>query len=108
MSAEKGNGVMNDLLQIGQLGKKVVSGLVSEVKTRVEEISQKAQSQAVSRATSATQTITDTIRNVSNELTRRTLLQRYNNLVSGGMSGEKAIEFIADKVKEELQKEKGL
>lgn len=106
MSTEKVNNVMGDLLQIGQLGKRVVSGLVSEAKTRVEEFSKSAQTQVVSGATSTAQKLTNIVQNVSDEITRHSLLRKYNSLISGGMTSGEAMEFIAKKVKEQLEKNK--
>lgn len=99
------NNVKDDLRQIGELGKKVVSGIFADAKSRVKSFSQRAQAQTLFNAAATTRKLAEHLRKVPSEITRRSLIRRYNYLVRGGMSPDEAINFVSQRVKEDLKKE---
>lgn len=97
--------VKDDLKQIGELGKKIASDLFAEAKVKAKSLGQSAQAQALSGAVASARKLAEHLKKVPSEITRRSLLNRYNHLVRGGMSPDEAINFVSQKIKEDLKKE---
>ena len=101
------NNVRDDLKQIGQLGKKVASGLVNKAKSKAREIGKSVQVQSVEQTVALARRLSENLKRVPSEITRRSIRNRYNHLVRGGMSPDEAINFVSEKVKTDLKKEVG-